>query len=67
MAENSPPQINISRIRVGGGIGAAALIVVLLAAMSAELIAVRWLALAGTVTGICVGLLLILRRRKRGL
>jgi hypothetical protein len=59
------PQINISRIPVGGGIGALAAIVILLAVLLGALPQLRWLAVYGVGTGLVFGVALILWRRRR--
>ncbi len=61
------PTINLSGIPVRGGLGALALVVLLLAAMAAELPAARWLALVGTAAGVLLGAGLIAWRRRQGL
>lgn len=59
-------EINISKIPVRGGVGALALILILLGAMSAELPGIRWLAIGGTLVGAVFGIILIAWRRHRG-
>jgi hypothetical protein len=59
------PQINISKIPVRGGFGALAIILVLLGIMVTALPELRWLAVYGVGTGLLVGVVLILWRRRR--
>lgn len=58
------PQINLSKIPVGGGLGALAAIVILLSVMVVELPQLRWLAVYGIGTGLVLAVILILWRRR---
>jgi len=63
--QDRDPQINISRIPVGGGIGALAVVVILLGVLVGALPRLRWLAVYGIGTGLIFGIALILWRRRR--
>jgi hypothetical protein len=60
------PQINLTSVPVGAGLGAAAAIVLLLGAMLVELPELRWLAVCGGLGGAIFGLARIAWHRTRG-
>ena len=66
MAANTPtPRIDIQRIPVGRGLGAGALIVIVLVGLFLDLPGVRGTAIWGGALGVILGVALILWRRPR--
>jgi hypothetical protein len=63
MADQPPAQITMSRIPIRGGVGAFALIVILVAGVLTELPQLRWFYLGAMALGLLLALTLILWRR----
>jgi hypothetical protein len=64
MTDEAPAQITMSRIPVRGGVGAFALIVILVLGVLAELPQLRWFYIGGVSLGLLFALALILWRRR---